>query len=34
MKFSIVNKDPSQAQLVYTSDGYTSYRNYLSGGRK
>jgi N-acetylmuramoyl-L-alanine amidase CwlA len=34
VRFSTVNKDPSAATKVYTSDGWTSYRSYLGGGRK
>lgn len=29
-----MNKDPSQAQQIYRSDGWTSFRNYIAGGRK
>lgn len=34
VRLSTVHMDPSAATLIYTSDGYTSYRNYLAGGRK
>ena len=34
LRLSTVNKDPSAATVIYRSDGWTSYRNYLAGGRK